>query len=69
MGPIDSALRWFFRLGFRRGVRGQSIWFVIGSAAWLVLRARQSRDEVVYRTVLKAGETLVVSTGGDAGPS
>lgn len=69
MGTIDSALRWVFRLGFRRGVRGQSIWFVIGSAAWLVYRARQSRDEVVYRTVLKAGETLLVSTGGDAGTS
>jgi hypothetical protein len=69
VGTIDSALRWCFRLGFRRGVRGQSIWFVIGTAAWLLLRARQSRDEVVYRTVLKAGETLVVSTGGDAGPT
>jgi len=49
-----------FRLGFRRGVRGQSIWFVIGTAAWLLLRHGSRPDEVVYRTVLKAGETLVV---------
>ena len=64
MSAVDSTLRYVFRTGFRRGVRGQTIWFVVGSAAWLMYRAHQHRDEVVYRTVLKAGEALVVSTGG-----
>jgi hypothetical protein len=68
VGTVDSGLRYVVRTGFRRGFRGQSIWFVLGTAAWLVLRAVRSRDEVVYRTVLKPGERLVVSTGGVTAP-
>ena len=62
MDSVDSGLRWIFRSGFRRGFRGQSLWFVIGSAAWMLYRARRNHSEVVYRTVLRAGEALVVST-------
>ncbi len=63
MSSIDSGLRYVFRAGFRRGVRGQSAWFVVGTAAWLIYRARRSSDEVIYRTVLKSGERLMVTTG------
>jgi hypothetical protein len=69
VSAVDSSLRYIFRNGFRRGLKGQWAWFVVGSAAWMMYRARKSSDEVVYRTVLKAGERLVVSTGRPDDPA
>jgi hypothetical protein len=61
---VDSLLRYIQRNGFRRGTRGQHpIWLVLGASAWLLMRARRSREEVVYRTILQPGEALVVETG------
>ncbi len=57
---MNVIFRYIERLSFGRGMRGaNTAWFVIGSAAWLVMRAR-SRQDVVYRTVLKPGEQLTV---------
>jgi hypothetical protein len=60
---VDSLLRYLFRSAFRRGARGQHpVWFVVGASAWMLVRARRSREEVVYRTVLHPGEALIVDT-------
>jgi hypothetical protein len=40
-------------------------WIVIGVALWMLNRARH-QDDVVYRTVLKPGERLVVRTSEPA---
>jgi hypothetical protein len=69
VSSLDSGLRYVIRSGFRRGVKGQWAWIVVGSAAWMILRARKSSDQVVYRTLLKAGESLVVTTGRPDDPA
>ncbi len=59
---IDNLLRFVQLKAFGRGFRGyHTAWLVIGAAAWMVNRARH-REDVVYRTVLKPGERLVVTT-------
>jgi hypothetical protein len=59
---MESLLRWFQVKAFGRGFRGyHTAWFVVGAAAWMILRAR-NRDDVVYRTVLKPGERLTVTS-------
>ncbi len=66
---MDALLRFIRVQGFRRGRTGSSAWFVVGTAAWMIARARR-RDDVVYRTELKPGETLVVAASppGKRGP-
>jgi hypothetical protein len=59
---MDSLLRYIQLKAFGRGFRGyHTAWLVLGAAAWMVLRARNQED-VVYRTKLKPGETLTVTT-------
>lgn len=58
---MDVLFRFIERRAFGRGMRGaNTAWFVIGAAAWMIMRARH-REDVVYRTVLKPGERLTVS--------
>ncbi|MGO9029471.1 MAG: hypothetical protein ACLQOZ_12680 [Acidimicrobiales bacterium] len=66
---MDSLLRYIQKIGFRRGVRGQHpIWFIVAASAWMLIRARRSREAVVYRTVLQPGEGLIVETARSHGP-
>jgi hypothetical protein len=59
---MDSLLRYLQLKAFGRGFRGyHTAWLVVGAAAWMVLRARNQED-VVYRTKLKPGEHLTVTT-------
>lgn len=59
---MDNLLRYIQLKAFSRGFRGyHTAWLVMGAAAWMVNRARNQND-VVYRTVLKPGERLVVTT-------
>jgi len=59
---MDTFLRYLQVRAFGRGLRGyHSAWVVVGVAIWMITRARNA-DDVVYRTVLKPGERLVVAT-------
>ncbi len=59
---MDNLLRYIQLKAFGRGLRGyHTAWLVVGAAAWMVNRARH-QDDVVYRTVLKPGERLIVKT-------
>jgi hypothetical protein len=59
---VDNLLRYLQLKAFGRGLRGyHTAWLVIGVAAWMINRARH-QDDVVYRTVLKPGERLIVKT-------
>jgi hypothetical protein len=65
---MESVVRYLQLKAFGRGMRGyNTAWFVVGVAAWMLLRARRSED-VVYRTKLNPGERLVISAG-PPGPS
>jgi hypothetical protein len=70
---VDWLLRILVQNGFRRGFRGEGpAWFVIGVSAWALNRARKNTDDVIYRTLLKPGEQLIVTrppakTSGRAG--
>jgi hypothetical protein len=66
---METLLRYIQVRAFGRGMRGHNtVWFVVGAAVWMVLRARRSED-VVYRTKLNPGERLVVSAGPSGPPS
>jgi hypothetical protein len=59
---VDNLLRYIQLKAFGRGLRGyHTAWLVVGAAAWMINRARH-QDDVVYRTVLKPGERLIVRT-------
>jgi hypothetical protein len=59
---VDNLLRYIQLKAFGRGFRGyHTAWLVVGVAAWMINRARHQED-VVYRTVLKPGERLIVET-------
>jgi hypothetical protein len=59
---VDNLLRYIQLKAFGRGIRGyHTAWLVVGAAAWMINRARH-QDDVIYRTVLKPGERLVVQT-------
>ena len=58
---METILRYFQVRSFGRGMRGyNTAWFVVGAALWMVLRVRRSED-VVFRTMLKPGEGLIVN--------
>jgi len=60
---VETLLRYLQVRAFRRGMRGHNtVWFVVGATAWLLVRARRSED-VVYRTKLLPGERLMVEAG------
>ena len=60
---VERLLRTLTRQGFRRGFRGgHPAWFVAAAAAWMVTRALRREDDVAYRTVLRPGEGLIVTT-------
>jgi hypothetical protein len=59
---LDNLLRYIQLKAFGRGLRGyHTAWLVVGAAVWMLNRAR-NRDDVIYRTVLKPGERLIVET-------
>jgi hypothetical protein len=59
---VDSLLRYLQLKAFGRGLGGKhTAWIVIGAALWMLNRARNQND-VIYRTELKPGERLIVST-------
>jgi hypothetical protein len=59
---MDTLLHYIQVKAFGRGLRGyHNAWVVVGVAVWMVNRARH-QDDVVYRTVLKPGERLIVKT-------
>ena len=63
---MDTFLRYLQVRAFGRGLRGyHSAWVVVGVAVWMINRVRHA-DDVVYRTKLQPGETLVVHTGNPA---
>ncbi len=65
---MDSILQYFQLRAFGRGLRGHSAWIVLGVAIWMLNRARHP-DDVIYRTELKPGERLIVSTLRRSSPS
>ena len=67
---MDWVLRLLVQNGFRRGLRGEGpAWLVIGISAWVLNRARRNTDDVIFRTVLKPGEHLIVATQDQASAS
>jgi acyl-ACP thioesterase len=57
---FDNLLRYIQFKAFGRGLRGyHTAWIVVGVAVWMINRARH-QDDVVFRTVLKPGERLIV---------
>jgi hypothetical protein len=59
---VDSLLRYLQIKAFGRGFSGyHTAWIVIGAALWMLNRARNQND-VIYRTELKPGERLIVTT-------
>jgi hypothetical protein len=59
---VDTFLRFVQVKAFGRGLRGyHTAWVVVGVAIWMINRAR-NQDDVIYRTKLKAGESLIVNT-------
>jgi hypothetical protein len=68
---MDTLLRFIQVKAFGRGRRGyHTAWFVVGVAIWMINRAR-TNDDVIYRTELKPGERLFVSSSkpGSSTPS
>jgi hypothetical protein len=66
---METFLRYIQVRAFGRGMRGHNLaWFVVGTAVWMILRARRSQD-VVYRTKLNPGERLIISAGSSGPPS
>ncbi len=60
---MDSILHYLQVKAFGRGLRGyHTAWLVVGVAIWMINRARH-QDDVIFRTKLKPGERLVVSSG------
>lgn len=65
---METLLRYLQVRSFGRGIRGyNTAWFVVGATLWMLIRARRSED-VVYRTKLHPGESLIVRSGSP-GPS
>ncbi len=63
---MDALFQYLQMKAFGRGLRGyHTAWVVVGVALWMLNRARH-QDDVVYRTVLKPGERLSVSTRAPA---
>jgi hypothetical protein len=63
---VDTFWHYLQVKAFSRGLRGyHSAWVVIGVALWMINRVRH-HDDVVYRTELKPGERLVVTTSRPA---
>ena len=63
---MDTLLRYIQVKAFGRGLRGyHTAWLVVGVAVWMLNRARH-QDDVVYRTKLKPGERLIVTTSSPA---
>jgi hypothetical protein len=59
---MDTFLRFVQVKAFGRGLRGyHTAWVVVGVAIWMINRAR-NQDDVIYRTKLKPGESLIVNT-------
>ena len=60
---METVLRYFQVRAFGRGMSGRNtVWFVIGGALWMLIRARRSED-VVYRTKPLPGERLLIRSG------
>jgi hypothetical protein len=66
---MDNLLRYIQLRAFGRGLRGyHTAWFVVGVAAWMLLKALR-HDDVIFRTRLKTGERLVISaSSGSSAP-
>lgn len=58
---MDTLLNYFKLKALGRARRGPSVWWVIAASIWMVQRARK-RGDVVFRTELKPGEGILVST-------
>jgi hypothetical protein len=59
---VDALLHYIQVKAFGRGLRGyHSAWIVVGVALWMLNRARH-QDDVIYRTLLKPGERLIVKS-------
>jgi hypothetical protein len=66
---VETILRYLQVRAFGRGMAGRNtVWFVVGAALWMLIRARRSED-VVYRTKLQPGERLFIPAAPqDASP-
>jgi hypothetical protein len=65
---VDSLLHYLQIKAFGRGFGGHRAWIVVGVALWMLNRARNQND-VIYRTELKPGERLIVTTTKPSSPS
>lgn len=65
---MDSLLHYLQIKAFGRGFGGHRAWIVVGVALWMLNRARNQND-VIYRTELKPGERLIVTTTKPSSPS
>ncbi len=64
---MDVVIRYLERTAFRRGMRGRSVFLVLGAAFWMVNRAR-SADRVVYRTKIRPGDRFTISSSAPGTP-
>ena len=65
---MDRLLRALASRAARRGMGGEPLWLAVAVAAWLVRRARNQRDEVVWRGRVEPGQRLVVAVAGHGAP-
>ena len=64
---MDALLRYLRWKSFARGREGHNpVWVVVAGALWMIIRAR--RSDVVYRTRLRSGEGLVISSNRGRSP-
>jgi hypothetical protein len=64
---VDPLFRFLERKAFHRGMRGRSVFLVLGAALWMVNRARHS-DRLVYRTRVRPGDRFVITSSAPGAP-
>ena len=62
---MNRLIRWALRQAWRKGIQdGNRVWIVLGGLALalrILQRAAAREEKVVYRDLLEAGQTLVIS--------
>ena len=64
---MDRLLRALMTWAAKRGRGGEPVWLAVAAAAWLVRRARNRRDAVVWSGRVRPGERLEIAVA-DRGP-
>jgi hypothetical protein len=57
---VTALLSWLVRRAMRRGLAGEPVWLAVGAAAWLIRKASEDRQPVVWRGTVRPGDRLSV---------